>query len=222
MINKNYIILFLVLAMIPIVSATVINKELITISDCYNITIHAELTSGVATPISFSGCPLSATNTWQCSCITDGDFKLIMQTDDAIVRKERRYKISINYTQYDFVKSKDSFTVKDYGDYIDNTGTDINSIAGDVEYIDKIVYVNYTKYVDRNNTVTVNNTVYVDKINTVTVENITRVQLLEQDVATLNSKNNFKKVLLVITIIAIIALIIMMSRSSKNNSEAQI
>lgn len=213
--NKNYIIMFLVLAMIPIVSATVIDKELITISDCYNITIHAELTSGVATPISFSGCPLSDVNTWQCSCITTvRDFRVIMQTDDAVVRKERRYKISINYTQYDFVKSKDSFTVKDYGDYIDNTGNDINSIAGDIEYIDNIVYVNTTEYVDR----IVNNTVYVDKINTVTVENITRVQLLEQDVATLNSKNNFKKVLLVITIIAIIALIIMMSRSSKDNN----
>lgn len=153
------------------VHATIIDKPLINISNCFNVTVNADLTSGNTSYIAFSGCSFLGNDSWFCNCFSSDNhnYTLIMQTDNTILRDSRDYRITLDARLYAFEKDRLRFKVNDWGDYID-LGDVVNDSFGDTRekvevpiYVDRVVYQD--KIVDHN--------IYVDKI--VYVENTSKI-----------------------------------------------
>lgn len=197
--------------------ANTVDKELTSIDNCYEVTIYIEQTSGNSSPVYFKDCTDEGGGVWICNCRDfDGDFNIVMQTDATPLRKERKYKVTMNYTIYDDrTRSKDSFTVKDFGDYADTSGIDSEVLGRDVVTVDNIVYVNHTDIQIEYR----NNTLFRDVIKEVYVENMTHIKSLQDDIDRVNGKNKTITMLLVLAIVIIVGLAYWLWKKGSNGLE---
>lgn len=206
--NKLKILLLslMLILLTTTVSAGMMDKQLMTIENCYNLTVHYELTDGVTTPINFKDCTDKGNSTYFCNCRRDeGVYNLIMQTDNAIIRDAREYEISVTGYTYSFYKDKENFKVLDWGDYIDNKnkhprdfGQDSTTCdSGEIEY----VYVNQTIETIVNKTIEVPVEVFKEKIVerniTIQVDNTTMITTLK------NQRNNSRLFMILFLIISL-------------------
>lgn len=162
---------------------TMVNKELLQIENCYNVTIHYQQESGNVSDLTFTGCKNLGNYTWTCDCRYISEYNLTMSSDGAILKKPRVYEFDVQYRTYDIIKFSDTFTVKDYGYEIDISGMKTEELGKDIEYIETIVYVNQTVYKDK----IVNRTVEV--IKEVPVDNLTTITRLNGDITELRNNN---------------------------------
>jgi hypothetical protein len=186
---KKYLLIIILLLSITLVSAynpwayktpatSLINKELVDIDNCYNLTVTYELTNGNTTPVSFVGCTDKGSNTWFCDCKTTiGTYTLTMSTDGAVIKKDRKYKMTIDYYVYDLNKESNGFTVIDAGTDASVSGKNLEDLGRVVEYIDVPIYINKTIYVDK----IIEKPVYVDVPRDVYIENTTRIDILRNN-----------------------------------------
>lgn len=127
-----------------------IDKDILTIYNCYNLTVSYQRTSGNVTPVYFKNCNNLGDNTWNCNCRdTVGDYHLIMQNSGVDLVKERDYKIIVNYSYYDISNANTKFIVRDWGDSFDIRGNDLEDLGKAYIIVDKIIYVNQTVFVDK-------------------------------------------------------------------------
>ena len=163
---------------------TLINKEIVTIDNCYNLTIKYDLVKGNSTPITFIGCKDIGSSTWFCDCKNNwNEYNLTMQTDGTPLKKPREYNMVLNAYIYDITKSRDTFTVKDYGYDSDIDGFELDDLGKDIQYIEVPIYINQTIYKDR----IVNNSQEVVK--TVYREDVQKVSQLNLQINELNKTN---------------------------------
>jgi hypothetical protein len=190
--NKPFICFWIIICLcITSVHAVVIDKPLLNVSNCYNLTVSAVLMAGNISPISFSGCSFLGNDSFFCNCysIDNRNWSLIMQTDNTILRESREYKITVNALVYSFEKDRLRFRIDDWGDYLD-LGDIVNESLGDTRekiIIKDIVYVNNTVFQDR--------IVYQDKIveKIVYVENTSKVDSCLNELNLTNLTTNLLK-----------------------------
>jgi hypothetical protein len=188
--NKIGIISIIMLALCLIVitpvhgKVTMVTKDLTSIENCYNVTISYKQTSGNTSDITFPGCKKITTYNWTCDCHNViGEYNLTMSSDGAILKKPRVYDFNIDYRMYDITKFKDSFVVRDYGYELDIGGMQTDELGRDIQYVDRIIYVNNTVYKDK----IINNITQV--IKEVEVDNITTITRLNGDIIELQNNN---------------------------------
>lgn len=193
---KKYLLILLILLAVPgVLAGSLMDKPLMNVEDCYNLTVHYELTSGVATGVAFSGCTFIGNDSWFCNCRSDsGSYNLIMQTDNSIIREARKYKVDVSGYVYSFYKDKVSFRVLDWGDYIDNKNTHLDDFGSDKTSSNSVCSSD-VQVVYINNTITkvVNQTVEVpvEVIKEVVVENTSRLDALNTSL--INTHNDYVK-----------------------------
>lgn len=187
---KYTLLTLLFILSIGLVNAVAVEKPLLNVSNCYNLTITADLERGVETPIYFTGCTKTDTNKWFCDCfkVDKTDYLLVMWTDNTILRDERRYQIDIDAQVYNYNLDNINFRVDDWGDYIDLGRADLTHIGDNIKTIKvpEIIYINKTIYEDR----IINDTIYQDVINTVYIENTTQIELLNNNITELNNRTS--------------------------------
>lgn len=187
--NKSLIITSLLLLFcISIVNAKIVNvdKKIIEVDDCYNLTVHYTQTGGNASPIKFLSCKDLGDNTWFCDCKNSGrTYNLTMQSDGTILNKPRVYDFNIQYRTYEITKFSDSFTLKDYGYDVSTSGLETEELGRDIETVYNTVYVNRTVYVERNKTVE------VPKYVNVYVDNQTKLDALYSNISNLQWDNAY-------------------------------
>lgn len=185
-----------------------IEKPLVNLSNCYNMTISVSLQEGNESAISFNGCTKTDDNEWFCNCYTteNKNFSLIMQTDDKILRSPRRYDVNIKEQYFTYRTNPISLNVDDWGDYVDLGDVDYEIInrrpQAEIRYVDRVKLVNNTVYVDRikevqvlreiNNTVLVENTTRVDACNAELTKLQTENTMFNLSYMDLSSKNQSK------------------------------
>lgn len=196
---KKLNILFCVLIIIlscNFVFSQQIEKPLVNLSNCFNMTITVDQTDGNTTsPLSFNGCSQTDVDTWFCNCYsTDNhNFSLIMQSDNTILRSPRVYDVKIREQYFTYRTNPITLNVDDWGDYVDLGDVDYEVInrrpQPEVRYVDKIKLVNNTVYVDRVKEV-VKEVPILQQINsTVFVENTTRLDECNNELARLQTEN---------------------------------
>lgn len=180
-------------------TAGTVDKDIETITNCYNLTVHYTRSSGNYTPIYFKDCTDIGGNTWTCDCKDTTEYHLILQTDGTSWDKERDYKFTVDYNYYDISEAENVFTVRDWGDNYDVLSSDITDMGKNVIVLEKPVYINQTVYVDR----IINQTVYQDRIvpQTIYMENLTHVNSVQGELTKSKHANTLKTILLVLSII---------------------
>lgn len=162
--------------------STAIDREILTISNCYNISLRVKQTEGVKVTPSFKDCTDEGSGYWSCDCHDTEDYNLIMRTDGESIDEDRYYDITLTYYLYDLNKEKNSFTVRDRGNDVSTSGENIEDLGKDIVVVEKPIYINQTVYQDR----PVDRLVYVDKI--VNIENLTKVKLLQENITSLQQE----------------------------------
>lgn len=171
--------------------ANLLDRPLMNVKNCFNLTVHYELTDGVAVPVYFSGCTDRGNGTWFCNCREDDNsYTLVMRTDKTMVRDAREYDIDVEGYIYSFYKDDVSYRVLDWGDYTEINGKQVNNLGkdgegectnADPEEVEKIVYVNQTVEVEK----------IVEKLvpQEVRVEDNTKILALTNQVSELEANN---------------------------------
>lgn len=193
--NKLYMaILFLLF--LPIVNAAItkptnlLDRPLINVTNCYNLTIHYELTDGVATPVSFIGCTDKGNGDWSCNCREDDNlYTVIMRTDKSIIRDPREYDIDIDGYVYDFYEDSISFRVLDWGDYTEVKGKRLNDLGSDSADDNDNTCSDRVEVIYLNRTVEKIVEVPVETIREVRVEDTVKINVLNQKITTLSANN---------------------------------
>jgi hypothetical protein len=213
-------LIYLILILYSLNTVYAIDKILLNIPDCYNVTVkHIDLYSGNKTSITFNGCILY-NNTWTCNCAGINDYNLTLQSDNTPLYYNdiRKYHFIIQYTSYAFSYFNDSIYATD-----DGLGLDINS-ENNVGIGQNIIYrdVPYYLYTDKviNNITYKNVTVYVNKNVTQIVykDNITKIdELIYSYNKSLNKSNNNKIIWMVSTIILAVLLLFFVYKMRINN-----
>lgn len=182
------IILLLVIAASYAMAATK-DRGIMNITNCYNVTVHYDLTDGVAVPVSFVGCTDKGDGTWFCKCREDDNlYTLTMRTDSAVIRDAREYDIDITGYVYKFFEDDMSFRVLDWGDYIENKGKHTDDFGVDVGDSDtcsdrvEVIYINKT--------VEVPVEVPVEVIKEVRVEDTTKINALNKQLGDMMVNNS--------------------------------
>lgn len=216
--NKLWIVLLLcILSMASVIAlgdylvvnkgstSSVLDKDILTIDNCYNISLRARQTEGLKVTPSFKECTDNGDGYWSCDCHDTNEYHLIMRTDNSVVDDNRYYTITMTYYVYDLSKEKNSFTVRDEGNDFVTSGGNIEELGRDITVVEKIVYVNNTVYKDK---IVESPPVYLDKIIRVEVDNVTKIKALQERIIELETqpKDTITITILIISIIINLAL----------------
>ena len=227
-------------------SATLINKQLFNISDCYNLTVTIDLIDGNVSPSGFGFYGLSqqsdASFSGSCFSSNDDNWSLVLQSDNGILRDPRVYNIHVKANVFSFKKRSMNFNVNDWGDYVDLGDLNLSNIGKSLvqdlqivyinntivvnDTVEKVVYQNRTFYQDRivyvNQSVPVEKIVYVNQtiISYVNVSDNNSCKQVNFDDGSLVLEKN---ILLASTLLTIVTLCIIsysfFSKQKKNNDE---
>lgn len=179
----KYYLLLLLLFMPLMVSAS--DSTLKIISNCYNVTVDVELSSGNYTDVSFNDCSKSGRYHFDCKCRDyTQPFKLVMKTDSKYA--ERFYKLDIEYNTYQLTTYNGVKIVKDRGTFSTITG-----------YMDegKENIITQPVYIENNNTIivekiiNVSQPIYIDS--PVYFENTSKLDDLSLSYALLKNENSY-------------------------------
>jgi len=163
------------------------DRDIITISNCYNISLRVKQTSGVKVIPSFKDCTDNGDGYWSCDCHASvDDYTLVMRTDTATdLDEDREYSVTMNYRVYDLSKERNIFTIRDDGSSMDVFGEHLEELGKDIVVVEKPIYINQTIYKDR---VVESPPVYLDRIVNVPTEDLTRINLLQENITRLEGE----------------------------------
>lgn len=155
--------LLVLLLCLPFVFAST-DKTILTISNCYNVSVRTTLINGNFTPVYFKDCSNPSSNFWVCDCHNIvGDYNLTLQTSDVYISSERLYRVNVNYSTYDISNFNSKFLVQDHGEFVNILGVDTSDLGKNVVVVTEPVYINNTVYVDRFVNSTVDRIVYINR-----------------------------------------------------------
>jgi len=175
-----------IVLLLAVTMAQASSQVILSIPNCYNISIHSTQQTGNTSKPTFDGCSNTIGNDWVCNCNV-GTFNLTMHTDNTpLYSNNRWYKVAVTYTQYILNQSLANLVIKDWGDSFNVNGVP-EDISGCYNTIYETKYINVSSppkivYVDRNVTVT----------QTVTVMNTTKCDEVETQLVTCNTSSSDK------------------------------
>lgn len=216
--NKQPI--YVLMLILSISLAIAIDKPILQIKNCFNVSIDDSLLQGNYTSISFKDCS-KVNSIWYCDCHNVGGlFNLTMQTDGSNLgsRDWRYYRFDIDYNTYTLDHSQGSLLLVDYGSWFNIKSNGIEYLGQntvevhDIVYQDREVFRDVIKnvYVDRNITVIeyIENT---SKIDDLTIE-LNNSHAYSRDMTKkyndLNKVNIYLWIMLVLMCVPIIILLI--------------
>lgn len=141
------------------------DKFIMSIPDCYNVSIYPKLISGDYADVTFKDCSL-VDKVWVCDCHNTNPFLLYVHNSIVALNynESRIYKFDIVYSTYDLSYFNDTSIMYDFGNnfYFKNHSNHYvgNNIVEVPYYVDRIITKNVPEYVDR--IVEVNKTIYIN------------------------------------------------------------
>lgn len=162
--NKLFYFMLLIMLFVPFVYS--LDKVILQIPNCFNVSVSSELLLGNFTPIKFRDCSF-VNRSWICDCHNvKGVFNLTLQNDGVNLDSKfwRLYRFDVVYNVYELKNFYGKLIVNDMGGGFNIKGNSINYVEPSVLTVHDVVYVNNTVdrivYVDRN----VSYPVYVDRV----------------------------------------------------------
>lgn len=170
--------------------ANLMDRQIISIENCYKLDLKLELEEENETYVEFVGCNNLGNNTWNCSCREDDNrYQLVMRTDKTMLRNAREYELKIEAVLYNFKEDSTKVTIKDWGDYTEVKGRDLEDFGTDEEKVTEIIVPEYI-YINKTIEILVDKIMEKPVYIEVKVDNETKLQELNNQIIERDNRIN--------------------------------